>query len=306
MIEYDFSMIRPALIKMLKVNMGLKDRERVLFLSDVPKIEEWYHSYAEISDFTLRSLMIRQAYDIASVEFPDNQVDYFVYESCGRHGVEPPCEVAAKMLDYDVIIVINTYSLSHTNARLHATKNGARIASCANLDFDMLYPNGVIDTDYRAIDEKSRKIADLLTPADNVRLTTPDGTDLTFSLQGRKGLFDNGLYIEKGNWGNLPGGEAYITPIEGTANGRVFVPAGWFENLQENMIMEFIDGEVISIDGGGEVGDYYREFIFSPDSPKHRRCLAELGIGTNDKAKKPDCVLESEKIGRYNPCGARQ
>ena len=160
----------------------------------------------------------------------------------------------------------------------------------------MLYPNGVIDTDYQAIDEKSRKIANLLTPAENVRLTSPDGTDLTFSLKGRKGLFDNGLYIEKGNWGNLPGGEAYITPIEGTANGRVFVPAGWFTNLHENMTMEFVDGEVISISGGGKVGDYFREFIFSADSPRHRRSLAELGIGTNDKAKKPDCVLESEKI----------
>ena len=84
MIEYDFSIIRPALIKMLKINMGLKDGEKVLFLSDIPKIEEWYHSYEEISDFALRSLMIRQAYDIASVEFPNHQVDYYVYESCGQ------------------------------------------------------------------------------------------------------------------------------------------------------------------------------------------------------------------------------
>jgi leucyl aminopeptidase (aminopeptidase T) len=37
---------------------------------------------------------------------------------------------------------------------------------------------------------------------------TPEGTDLQFSLAGRYGEPDHGLYRVKGSWCNLPAGEA--------------------------------------------------------------------------------------------------
>lgn len=75
------------------------------------------------------------------------------------------------------------------------------------------------------------------------------------------------------------------------------VPAGWYPGLKENMRLTFHAGHVISVEGGGEVGEYFRElFDFSNADRSHRRNCAELGIGTNPNAKRPDNVLEAEKI----------
>jgi len=294
--EFDCSIIKPAVLRMLTVNMGLKEGEKVLFVGDVPNLQDWYGGYDVISDMALRVLMVRQAYDIAKQTFTKNQVDFLVYPATGAHGKEPPSGVAERMLDYDVIIIITSYSLSHTNARSNACAKGARIASCANLDLDMLYPQGVVDTDYFAIQAKSKHIANLLTEAKEVRVTTPQGTDISFSVEGRQGYSDDGFYTEPGAWGNLPAGEAYTAPLEGTGEGKIVVPVGWAYGLTEDIVFYMEKGELQRIEGGGELGDFYRNFLLGPDSPRSRRNLAELGIGTNNKAKKADNVLEAEKI----------
>ncbi len=81
---------------------------------------------------------------------------------------------------------------------------------------------------------------------------TRSGTDLVFSLKGRKGGEDNGINVKPGQWSNLPAGEAYIAPLEGTAEGELVVEKGWHPNLKENMIITFEKGLVCKIQGGGE------------------------------------------------------
>ena len=80
MIEFDFSAIRNAVVKMLTVNMGLKAGERVLFLSDVPTMNDWYAGQDFITDFSMRTLTTRAACEIAKEEFPDNTVDLYCRE----------------------------------------------------------------------------------------------------------------------------------------------------------------------------------------------------------------------------------
>lgn len=244
MFEFDCSIIKPAVLRMLTVNMGLKEGEKVLFVGDVPNLQDWYGSYDVISDMALRLLMVRQAYDITKQTFTKNQVNFLAYPATGAHGMEPPLEVAKYMLDYDVIIIITSYSLSHANARSNACDKGARIASCANLDLDMLYPQGVVDTDYFAIQAKSKHIANLLTEAKEARVTTPQGTDISFSVEERLGYSDDGFYTEPGAWGNLPAGEAYTAPLEGTGEGKIVVPTGWAYGLTKDITFYVEKGEL--------------------------------------------------------------
>jgi len=120
---------------------------------------------------------------------------------------------------------------------------------------------------------------------------------LRFSIEGRPGDTDNGLFGKKGDWGNLPAGEAFVAPIEGSAEGVLVTPKGWYPDLKQDMKFIFENGYVISVEGGGGVGEHFKEiFDFSNDAVKHRRNCAELGIGTNSRAKRPDNVLEAEKI----------
>ncbi len=293
----DMNLIRPGVINMLKVNMNIKNGETILILNDVPRVEEWKMSYEKICDFAMRSIMARKMYDIICEEFKENKIDYLVYPSLGQNGVEPSTEIAEKMKNYDVVLILNTYSISHTNARENASKAGARIASMPSLEYEMLTEQGPLAADYLAIREETEKLATILTKAKIARVTTELGTDITFSIENRQGGADTGIMSNKGEWGNLPGGEAFIAPVEGTANGRLVVPAGWFFELKEDMILKFENGYVISIDGGGKVGEEFKKLCrFDDDQYKHRRNCAELGIGTNPKAKKPDNVLEAEKI----------
>ena len=65
------------------------------------------------------------------------------------------------------------------------------------------------------------------------------------------------------------------------------------------MVLSIQKGEVVDLLGGGAVGDEFRQlFRFGHDDPafKARRNLAELGVGTNPNAHRPDNVVESEKI----------
>jgi leucyl aminopeptidase (aminopeptidase T) len=165
----------------------------------------------------------------------------------------------------------------------------------------MLEPDGPMAADYRQIAADCRAWADVLTRATEVRVRTPYGTDLRFSLEGRPGQVDDGFYDGTGadTWGNLPAGEAYAIPLEGTGEGRLVVPAGWYPKLDQDMVLRIQKGEVVELQGGGAVGDEFCQlFQLGSDDPVHkaRRNLAELGIGTNPNARSPDNVLEAEKI----------
>jgi len=293
----DFEDIKKTVVNILKVNMNIQNGESVLVLNDVPNPEEWNLSYSKVNDFVERSLMARKIYDLLKEEFKEHKIEYIVYRSVGQHGTEPPNEIAEKLIDYDVVLAITTFSITHTKAKENATQKGTRIASMPGLKVDMLAADGAIAADYNAIHGETIKIAEKLTEAKIARIITEYGTDISFSIENRNGGKDTGIIAKKGEWGNLPGGEAYIAPVEGTANGRIVVPAGWYYALKEDMELEFRDGYVISIKGGGKVGEAFIKLLsFDDEKVKHRRNCAELGIGTNPRAKKPDNVLEAEKI----------
>jgi leucyl aminopeptidase (aminopeptidase T) len=288
--------IRPGVINMLKVNMGIKNGETVLVINDVPMPPDWQRSFEELVELTERSLMARSMCDMLKEQFPDNRIGYLPYPVVGQNGAEPPADVAQQMMQHDVALLVTTYSLSHTRARENATRKGVRIASMPGIEQRMFAGEGPMAVDYEGVQQRSGELAELLTQASLARVTTPRGTDLELGLNGRAGLADTGMLQNRGDWGNLPGGEAYIAPAEGTVRGKIVVPAGWYFHLDEDMLIEFEGGQVISVRDGGKVGDQFRNLLFGTDSLLHRRNCAELGIGTNPKASKPDNVLEAEKI----------
>lgn len=293
---FSAEVIRSGVGNLLRVNMGLRPGESVLLVNDVPGANDWTLAYCRVADIVKRSLMVKRMYEICLEEFKENRVEYLTYPCLGLHGSEPPQGVADRLRS-DVILAITSYSLSHTQARESATQKGCRIASMPGLEYEMLRDDGPMAADYEAIGEETRRLAAMLTAAQKARVTTRLGTDLSFSLRGREGGADTGIMAQRGEWGNLPGGEAYIAPVEGTAEGRLVVPAGWFAGLERDMELEFRKGYVTSLKGGNQVGEEFRTLLsFGDESLKHRRNCAELGIGTNPKAKRPDNTLESEKI----------
>lgn len=286
-----------ALQNILIVNMGLQQEESVLLLNDVPEPEDWEKSFDFISDFMGRSLMVRQVFDFYQSLEKFNTIDYLTYTSTGQHGSEPPDHVARLMKEYDVVLAITTFSLSHTNAREKASEFGTRIASMPGLELKMLQAGGPMSVDYEAIRQETNVLAKLIDKASTVRLESPAGTSIRFSIKNRVGMADTGILSGRGSWGNLPAGEVYTAPVEGTAEGVLVIPPGWYEGLTETMKLTFIKGYVASIEGGGKSGDQFRRLLqFENSEFQHRRNCAELGIGTNPLARNAQNTLEAEKI----------
>lgn len=209
------------------------------------------------------------------------------------HGEEPPSVAAQALEAADVALLLTSFSLSHTKARKNASSKGVRIASLPGATKEMLLRT--IPIDYQRLREKAVIYANLLTKGEKVHLTSPGGCNLFLSLEGRQGERDDGLYRDAGDFGNLPAGEAYIAPFEGTANG-VIVFDGSLAGLgllSPPLGLRIKEGMVEEI-----YAHPYKnklEEVFTTYG-KAARNIAELGIGLNPGAKLSGNVLEDEKI----------
>lgn len=209
------------------------------------------------------------------------------------HGEEPPKAIAEIMKYADVVLIPTSKSLSHTNARREASRLGARIATLPGITEESM--KRTLMADYEAIAERSLEFAQLLTQAKEARVISPAGTDIVMSLEGRSGYPDTGIYHNPGDFGNLPAGEAYIAPVEGTAEGVIVVDGSMSAAglLEEPITMKVERGQVTSIQGGNAAKRL--EEAIRPLGVLARN-IAELGIGTNDRAILTGNVLEDEKV----------
>ncbi|MHA1410127.1 MAG: aminopeptidase [Candidatus Odinarchaeia archaeon] len=281
------------------INLNLRKDERCLVLSDLPSENEILNKpQSHLLNMLNRTLLARDFYVVCKTFFT-KQVDFKTFIGAGIHGAEPPDEISKLMLKYDVIIMLTTYSLTHTNARINASKNGARIASLPGFTREMLLPGGPMDINYYKISEESKKIAEIGSEIDTVRIEFPSGECFTLRKGKRVFYVDDGIYTSNGSFGNLPAGEVYCAPLEGSAQGVLPVQQGWFPNLTEDMFIKVNNGFVEEIEGGGNVGEELRELLnlkVGKTLTDPHRNIAELGIGTNPNAKNPQIPLEAEKI----------
>jgi leucyl aminopeptidase (aminopeptidase T) len=209
------------------------------------------------------------------------------------NGEEPPRAVAALMRECDVFMCPTSKSLTHTDARRKACSNGARGATLPNITEDTM--KRTLRADYKKIAERTRQLAELIKGSSEARVTTALGTDITMSLAGRECKEDTGIITEPGVSTNLPAGEAYLAPVEGTAQGR-FVADGSCAGvgvLKQPLSVTVVDGHATDITGGREAETLIR--LIDPFG-KDGRNIAELGIGTNDKAILCGSTLEDEKV----------
>lgn len=208
-----------------------------------------------------------------------------------RHGEEPPKVVATAMRLSDVVIAPTTFSFSHTRARLQATKAGARIVTMPKITAGMMSRGGML-ADYDAVSRLTKRVAKRFERGREVEVRTPAGTELIFSIAGRKPHTDTGIFQAPGDFGNLPAGEVFIAPVEGTAEGVVVVDGSMVDRKSGKVEISVKKGVAVEISG-----DHSQKIIRMLDEvgPKARN-LAEFGIGTNPKARLIGNVLEDEKV----------
>ncbi len=210
-----------------------------------------------------------------------------------EHGAEPPSPVAGAMREADAFLAPTTKSITHTDARRAACEAGARGATLPGITEDVFVTG--LEADYASIAEECARLAGTLAGADEIRITAPAGTDITFAFGGREWRQDTGVVHEPGAFSNLPAGEVFTSPVsaEGTyvVDGTIH-PHGLVETP---IRIDVEDGYAVEI-GDPTVADRFEEAAAAVGQDAYN--VAELGVGANLAVTElVGSVLLDEKAG---------
>lgn len=321
-------MLNSPFASLFETNMGIKKGERILVFTDTIRPEE----QPSTNDVDRRTRLLQTATDAAAYAQDHYGNTAFVsFPATEASGAEPPEQLwraafgdrtiealaesgilhrlltkttsaddlhaaqeivlTDKSTVTDVIVALANNSTSHTRFRSLVTSAGARFASLPHFDPEMFHSSMMVD--WHALASRTKTLAIAVNEAVALEVTTPNGTSMKFGKQGRTAKGDDGLLTMPGSFGNLPAGEVYLAPLEGTAEGRMVLEYAPTRKLATPLELLVKEGRVVGI-YGDEPHRRKLEQKFSED--ENNRNIAELGIGTNDKASRPDNILEAEKI----------
>ncbi len=208
------------------------------------------------------------------------------------HAAEPPATVAAAMRAADVVLAPTVQSLSHTASRKAASEAGARIATLPGVTEEMLAR--VMSADMEELRRRGHMIAEILDAGTEARITCANGSDLRLGLEGRTAIPDAGELTAPSAFGNLPCGEGFISPDDRACEGTLVVDgtiAGI--GIPAAPVTLKIQGGLLR-EASGVEGAALIELLTAHG--EEGRTIAELGVGTNERAELTGNVLEDEKL----------
>jgi leucyl aminopeptidase (aminopeptidase T) len=320
--------LQNAFASLFTTNMGLRPGERVIVFSDTIRPDEVPSNDDRDRRIRLHATA-RQAAAYADTQY--GKASFYDFPATSASGSEPPeglwkavfgvqlvdelgqgnllprllakeatdddLELAKEIVlsrpgdVVDIVVAMANNSTSHTRFRHLVNIAGGRFASLPHFDPEMFFTSMAVD--WQALATRTGTLAAVVNEAVSLVITTANGTRLSFSKESRQAQGDDGLLTAPGSFGNLPAGEVYLAPLEGTAEGMLVIEYAPTRKLTSPLRLTVSGGEVTAIDGDEPYIDWLNAKF--ADSRKNRN-IAELGIGTNDKASRPDNILEAEKI----------
>lgn len=312
-----------AIENLFTINLNIKKDEKVLVFTDTINDEEKLSS----KEKERRERLPLLAKQIQMVGEKYCHISFFSYPALMSHGKEPPKELWEKVFGkenirkierfwqkieektltkneekeikntlhnahYDAFIALTNFSTTHTLFRRILTDVcGARYASMPLFDEQMF--SGPMAVDWQKLWQRTEKVKKLLEGTKIVEVFTPQGTHLEIYLNGRVVLSDTGDLSKKASCSNLPAGEVYFAPKEGKTKGEMIIEYSPTARLKNPLILHIEKGNLSSIEGDDPFKKRLNTIFKRIPLAKN---IAELGIGTNDKAKRADNILEAEKI----------
>jgi len=142
---------------------------------------------------------------------------------------------------------------------------------------DFVFSAGLLDYDDPAAEWRKRaecqdRLAEFLNGKNEIHITTPQGTDIRFGVEGRK-------WINCCGHENFPDGEVFTGPIEDATEGTAVYsfPACHGGREVSDIILKFKAGKVVDATAGKN-----EEFLIKMlDQDEGSRTLGELAFGTN-------------------------
>ena len=141
---------------------------------------------------------------------------------------------------------------------LYPNQRNAERLGLTQAELSNIFWNG-INTDYTQLQADGERYRQLLAAAKEVHLTHPNGTEFKVKIEKRPVFASDGVVSDEDRkrggpavqvW--LPAGEVYVTPVPGTAEGRIVVDRDNYtgangNTLIEGLTLDFKAGKLVSM-----------------------------------------------------------
>lgn len=220
-----------------------------------------------------------------------------VYETRKQSFSEPPKPLAAAMMDSDVVIEFSVKAILYTQAQTNALRRNRAYICLTSLDREaMVRTLGWVN--YPKMVEMGDKLAELTSRADEIRVTSPSGTDFTAKIGGRK--FENFGGTADKRQVIMLGGQTGGSPIEETENGVLAFdgnvwPPDEIKNRITTPIKFRVEKGVIKEISGGAEADILRRFLAGFKDPNMYR-IAHFCYGYHPMARVTGDIAEVERV----------
>lgn len=217
-----------------------------------------------------------------------------------RHSdsTEPPRPVAEAMKAADVIFSAVSISITHTQAVKDAVAGGARAIALSAVTEEMLVSGG-LEADFDQVKVACRAVGARMAKAREVRVTSREGTDLAFRVEGRR-VNVMPCVVEPGEFSPAPTAEVNFSPIEGSANGLVVadasIPYLGIGLLKSPVRFTIRDGFIVDIQGGDPEQVARLKGAWEAQADPNVYNVAEMGIGMNPNCRFTGIMLEDEGV----------
>ncbi|MCO5251657.1 MAG: aminopeptidase [Candidatus Kapabacteria bacterium] len=266
--------LNKAINSLIKDFMGIDESEIVLVIADDLTKEIGDALYENLSSFCEDSYMI-------------------LLKSNKNREILP--EIIAESINtVDSIICAADIPLINSQARLKATQMGVRIGLIPNLDEESLVR--CLSANHEKIAEQAEFFSTLMKKTSIIRVETKSGTNIRIPIRGREVFSSTGIMRTIGEFGFLPSGKVFVSPIDDRTTGVILIDGSIDKiGVVENPVgVEVTTGFMTKISGDGEEPKLLAKIMNK--SGKNARNLAEFGIGINPKAILSGNNIEDETV----------
>jgi aminopeptidase len=162
-----------------------------------------------------------------------------------------------------------------------------------------------VNVDYSSLAARAEQVKATLAAGSEIQITDASGSDLKVRVQGRPIYSSDGIIspeeAQKGGAASsvyLPAGEVYVTPVAGTAEGKLVRPREYYQGQEiQNLTLTFAAGKLTSMTGSGPGFAPLKALYDAAGEGKDLFAVVDLGINPNVK------LPASAAVGTWVPAG---